>query len=880
MTDQRDKRLQPFQAVFGVEILQDQSLITALESALYARLTIGDPLTKTGIQSDMSIVLLEGKIRVLQKTPEGKERTAYILKSGDIWDLAFMESGDLSFLTASQSLLCQIPTKLVANNPILRNAWEVTQQKSPRVPVLPSAAIEISEFIETKPLQLQADEPPKPKPSTQIPAHQDEGIYTAWSTINQALLYYQCSTPGVKESFFEIHTVEDLTKVLNTYGLKAQKRTYTWAQLLNTDYPLILRDETGRFCWITGRQGNTLLQDQGMGQSRFIPKNVSSRSQFTVLFLKPIAAKKASFGFATYSLGWYITLCLQNWFLSFQMVLASLLIQVFALGTPLFYMVIFDRVFGRQNLSTLDIMTVGIVILTLFDLVVRLMRAYILSHQLEWIDKASMEAFLERLFQLSMEKVNPQSNRGLAERFPELTRMNQVLASTLLMTSLDVVFSIILVIFLLMLHTPMALISLASLVPIGILAFSTSPRVKKRAVRFGQEQRVCQLKLAEVIENTETIQSLNAGNILKWNIAEKIEDHLHKGFAARFDRVCGPTGQTFIATMGAVATLYFGAHEVLQGEISYGVYMAINMISRQVVGSVQRLLTSLVQFQEAMGTLEQFKPLNVQAGEIPDKPASKGIMLIEVSGSIRFNDVRFRYAPDQPWVLDGLNLEIEPGEKIVLTGKSGSGKTTMIRLLQRLYEPHSGYISLDGFNLGDLNIENLRYHVGVALQKPALFAGTIRENIMLGHPSASPKDILEAANLAQLDQDLLRLPKGLEFVVAPLGANLSGGQVARIALARILLMRPGILILDEALAPCDPTLKATIYAQILERYKDATCIFVTDYLPVHQRADRIVVLHEGQVAEQGTYEELARIQSYYCHLHYAQMPKSGTVYER
>lgn len=862
MIDEENSPPKLFKEVYGPAILTDPAVSEHLQKVTLQSVAIGEEIPGDHLPSDEKIVLLSGRIRALCRSGlSGTERTALTLEKGDIWDSSFTEKHSLLMIVSSdEAIICKLPSALVMKNPILSRHWES---------VLNSGALSMSERSssrqESSPASTELSLPPSvshaAKESNPLPAS---------CFLNQVLAHYKFPLSEISEDG-EGHDLQSLAQKLEFLGFKLQEASYTWAQLLNARYPFVLECDN-RLCWIQGRKGNALLED-GNGKSiRFVPDRIDSQTRYNLLFLQPPAVQHENQSHIPCSPGWYLNLCLRTWFLSGQMVLSSIFIQLFSLGMPIFYIIIFDRVFGRQNLSTLDVMAIGIILVMLFDISVKLLRSYVLSHQLESIDKASMRIFLERIFNLSLAKSSPQTIRSYAERFSDLVRINQTLISTLLITSLDVAFSVILVIFLCFLHFQLALISLASLVPIAILSFWTTPLAKKRALGFNQTQRQCQVKLAEILENKETVQSLNAESNLKRKILQKIEEHLHGGFGARFDRISGPVGQGFIANAGTIVTLYFGAHEVLQGEISYGIYIAINMLSRQVIGSVQKLFAAILQLYEALGTIEQLKPLlsaeNNDTGD--DRALMHGVRIKAVSGHISMVDVCFRYQPDSPWVLRDFSLNIEPGEKIVVTGKSGSGKTTMIRLLQRLYEPGSGYICLDGFNLADMDIGNLRHHMGVALQKPGIFTGTIRENIALGNPSAPMKEIVEAATMAQLDQFLLKLPQGFDTPVAPMGTNLSGGQAACIALARILLMKPSILILDEALAPCDPLLHDAVFARIFEKYRDATSIFVTDYLPVHQRADRIVVIHEGQVVEQGTYRELIQQKGYYYLLHHTE----------
>ncbi len=857
-----EQTLQLFKEVYGPQILEDSALKANLQRIVLTGLKIGQPVPRATIRADERMILLKGKLRVLERSESGQERTTLHLTPGDIWDGPILDNPSrLLIVSSHEAVLATLPSIVVAENATLQRHWSAIQQK---------VMEQQPAFVVPEPASVLAgfDNLPMASAVTDAPELETEHALQTTTFINQVLAYFNQPPLPANETVSHITDMQSLSRTLKSYGLEIQPISLNWPQLLNTTYPLVLEDEQKKLRWITGRKGNTLLEPQGDDITRYMASDISATNTFNVLLVKLPSRKIKRERFTPYSFAWYVHLCYKSWFLSTQMVVASILVQLFALGMPIFYMIIFDRVFGRQNLSTLDVMTAGIMMLMTFDVMVKLLRAYIMSHQLEWIDKVGLESILNRLFDIPLSKSGGQANKGFADRFPELIRINQVFVMTLQVTSLDVLFSSILVVALFMLHPQLAFISLAPLIPVALLSFWTTPMVKKRALKNNQDQRVCQLKISEVLENNETIKSINAEKHVKWSIDERIEEHLQRGFGARFDRINGAPVQAFIAGAGTVVTLYFGAHEVLQGEISYGVYMAMTMISRQVVSSIQRMFSSLIQFQEAVGLMEQIRPL-FNEEEADQKRNSQGAILHQVAGHIRMVDLRFRYQPEGNWILKDINLDILPGQKIVITGKSGSGKTTLMRLLQRLYEPNDGYITLDGFNIADIDVENLRSHVGVALQKPGIFAGSIRENIAIGNPIAPMKDIIEAANMTQLDQVLIKLPQGIDSRLAPMGHNMSGGQIAQIALARVLLIKPSILVMDEATNACDPALNAAIFNHILQKYKDSTCIFITDYLPMHVKADRIIVLNDGQVVEQGTYQELSRMQGYYSLLHLA-----------
>jgi len=545
------------------------------------------------------------------------------------------------------------------------------------------------------------------------------------------------------------------------------------------------------------------------------------------------------------------------------MVAAAVLVQFFALAQPVFYIVIFDRVFGRQNLSTLDVIGFGVLVILIFDILVKTLRAHLMTYQLEWLNKLTAGYYLDRLFGARLNDMD-ETGSPLSEQFSELIRINQGMTVTLMMALLDSLLSLIIVAVLFFLNPFLALVSLLPLIPICLMVFFEQPAAKKRALAFHKDQRTCQYRLAEVLRSGETLQSLNATGVKKQEMGNSIRGFLEGGFKTHLDQIGAGNMQGFLINVGSIITLYAGAHLVLQGEMSYGVYLAINMLSRTVLGSLQKLVAALAQMVETMGATEQLQSLFAKPMA---KEAPKNLIRLEKSqGLMAFHNVSFRYADDGPWVLQDLSLTIKPGERVVLTGKSGAGKTTLIRLMQRLYEPSKGYLTLDGYNLADMDEQNLREHVVVALQKPAIFSGTVFDNIALAKPGATKKEVVEAVKLAQFDEAVFDFEEGLDSPVNPFGLNLSGGEVSRIAVARLFLTTPAVVALDEALANVPPATGVAILNNVHKYFRQATCVFVSNFIPLHQSVDRIVVIDEGRVVEEGAFKDLVEKKGHYFRL--------------
>ena len=880
-----------FESLYGPEFSENPQVHQWLNVTSLKPCAIGQVLTGQDFPPGYMAILLQGRVRALgQVTPNDKQRTLMTFQPGAVWDGDFLHQDGVELRTSTEeALLYLMPTDVALKIPVVMSYFHELKARFAEVretqrtllvegtASTTAAPVPSSDSLATE--HSAASHVSESIPQAQAPGvhrrkSQEEYSDLAWDCLAEVNKYYlkkpmagrRASDPGLSRRR-KIRNMQEFQKQLGFMQFQMRTHHLTWQQLLNAPYPIIVQDPDNALHWVTGRQGNTLTEIKNGQEVRFFPMEVDTATNLTYegLVLLPLKKKPLLSFQSAFTPAWYFKLCTDNILMTSQMVLISILVQVFSLAMPLFYMIIFDKVFGHQNLSTLNVMAIGIVGIMLFDLLIKQIRSHVLSYFLEHLDRLSFESLAQCLFNLPLEKTGAYLNRGMAERFMEVSGLNQTIISTFLITSMDVIFSVIVLFFLMSLNVQMALISVAPLVPMGFMYFWKAPRDKKKAAQHSMNQRQCQMGIREMLEHSESVHALNASHVLQEKIFDRLDYTLEKGYSTRYNSVNESAVQGFITTLGSMVMLYCGALMVIKGDISYGAYMAINMLSRNVFSGLQRMFTGFIQVQQVTGLMDQFKTLVEE--EIPENNPGHSVTLNQVVGAIELRELSFRYDVDLPWALKDINLSITPGEKVILTGASGSGKTTLIRLLQKLYTPSSGSVYLDGINIGDIDVENLRRHVGVAPQKPSLFYASIRDNIGLGNVAASQRDIWEAVSVVKLDADLSKKPNGLDTMVAPNGLNLSGGEIARISLARLFLLHPSLLIFDEALAPCEPVLRVAIYNYVFNHYRAATCIFVNDDAQVHQIASRIIVLNNGKVVEQGTYQQLMELKGYYFHLH-------------
>lgn len=313
--------------------------------------------------------------------------------------------------------------------------------------------------------------------------------------------------------------------------------------------------------------------------------------------------------------------------------------------------------------------------------------------------------------------------------------------------------------------------------------------------------------------------------------------------------------------------LVCGTWFVIQKEMSYGEFVAFIMLSNIFLGPIKQINSVIETYPKGIAGFKRYLELLETEPDVADAPNAKTIT--NIKGNISYKDVTFGYE-NKDKILKNLNLHINAGETVALVGPSGAGKTTLCSLLPRFYDVDEGAIQIDGIDIRDLTLESLRTHIGIVQQDVFLFDGTIRENIAYGDLNASEEAIWEAAKRAQLEELILEYPEGLDTMIGERGVKLSGGQKQRLSIARMFLKNPPILILDEATSALDTETEAAIQLALSELSKGRTTLVIAHRLATIKDADRIVVVAEQGVLEEGTHEQLLQLEGTYSRLHRAQ----------
>ncbi|MEH7345675.1 ABC transporter ATP-binding protein [Bacillus sp. JJ1532] len=313
-------------------------------------------------------------------------------------------------------------------------------------------------------------------------------------------------------------------------------------------------------------------------------------------------------------------------------------------------------------------------------------------------------------------------------------------------------------------------------------------------------------------------------------------------------------------------TLLFGTFFVISRELTYGEFVAFILLSNILIGPIQKINAVIESYPKGIAGFKRYTEIIDTEPDIED---SEDAIEMELAGTIQYNNVSFGYEGNQP-VLNNINLSIQPGETVAFVGPSGAGKTTLCSLLPRFYEVQEGSISINQIDIRDIKLSSLRRQIGIVQQDVFLFSGTIRENIAYGKLNATDEEILDAAEKAKLDDFIQSQPQGLDTIIGERGVKLSGGQKQRLAIARMFLKNPPILILDEATSALDTETEAAIQKSLEELTEGRTTLVIAHRLATIKNADRILVVTKDGIAEQGNHQELLESEGIYSRLHQAQ----------
>jgi len=657
-----------------------------------------------------------------------------------------------------------------------------------------------------------------------------------------------------------------LAAVCDLLGLSASLLEVDPAQVHRLPTPAVLMQDAAHpvVLW-SAEGGSVLLGDPRQGQRRVsrgqLAPFLGENRRLPVLCLqRSTATPKARFG-----LGWFLPAIRQHRGILTQVLVASFFVQLFALLNPLLIQQIIDAVISQGNLRSLNVLGTLLVAMAIAEALLGSLRTYLFSDTTNRIDISLGSSIIDHLLRLPLGYFARRPVGEVASRINELERIRRFLTGTALTVVLDAVFSVI-YIAVMLLYSPLLTLWALAVVPFFIgLTAAAAPIIRRQLREQAEANARVQSHLVETLGGMETVKGQGMELHSRWRWQQLYGGQIAAGFRNTVTSTAAGSASHFFEQLSGLLVLWVGAGLVLQGKLTLGQLIAFRILSGYVTSPLLRLATLWQNFQETALSLERLsdivdhpQELEIAGAQLPPLPP--------VQGGIRYERVNFRFGSGGPLQLVNVDLDIPAGSFIGIVGSSGSGKSTLLKLLTRLYDPLEGTIRVDGYDIAKVDLYSLRRQIGVVPQDSLLFDGTVQENIALTRPDADFEEIMAAAQVACAHDFIQGLPAGYSTSVGERGSGLSGGQRQRLAIARMVLKQPRLLVLDEATSALDVDTEQQLTRNLSQAYRGRTVLFITHRLGTLRHADRIIVMHEGAVAEQGSHEQLLALGGRYATL--------------
>jgi HlyB family type I secretion system ABC transporter len=589
-----------------------------------------------------------------------------------------------------------------------------------------------------------------------------------------------------------------------------------------------------------------------------------------VLLLQPTALLKEAPD-AKQNLWKFFELVKPHWFVLLEVLIASIMIQIFGLFTPLFTQLLLDRVIVQRSTATFTAIGTGLFFFSLFLILMTSLRRYLLFHTANKIDLSLAIGFISHAFRLPLTYFDTRYVGDITSRIQENRKIRAFLSSDALTTLLDLLTIVVYSTLMCWYSWQMTLMALLIVPFYGLLAVVTTPFLKRVSREIFNAKTIEGNYLIEALTGIGTVKSMGIERTVRWHWEDLFNKSIRSSFSGQLIRERLALSSALIETTVTSSLFLFGVWQVIHDQLTIGQLVAFNMLLSNVIRPFQRLISLWNDFQEVLIAVER---INDVIDTSPEEDLHSLILpsLPPIQGHIQFEQVTFRYHPESETnTLETINFEVQPGQTVAIVGRSGSGKTTIAKLLLALYPVTEGRILIDGHEVNNISKQSLRQQMGVVDQDTFLFGGTIRENISLAYPKATLDDIKEAARLAGADQFINDLPMQYETQIGEGGGLLSGGQRQRLAIARALLGNPRLLILDEATSSLDAESERIIQMNLNTILKNQTTIVIAHRLSTVRNADLILVLDRGVLIEKGTHNELMNRQGHYFYLNQQQL---------
>jgi ATP-binding cassette subfamily B protein len=672
-------------------------------------------------------------------------------------------------------------------------------------------------------------------------------------------------------------TTGALLRIASEIGLKAKADKLTWSRLMAQGgvFPLMARLDNGNMIIVVGVKAGDAVGHPGAEDQAAVLNPAAAnaqvvlvaRSEFEKHWLGDVIFIKRQHKFTDpnqpFGLRWFIPEILKQKAAFRDIFIAAIAMQLLALASPIFFQLVIDKVLTHQSVTTLQVLGVGIVMALVFDSTFGFLRQTLTLAASNKIDMRLTRRVFSHLLSLPIDFFETTSAGVVTRHMQQLEKIRSFLTGRLFMTGLDLIALVVFIPILFSYSFKLTLIVLLFAAMIGGIVLAMVPTFQRRLNQLYAAEGQRQGMLVEVIHGMRTVKALaiepTQRRVWDQRSAEAITMHFRVGQIS----IAGNSVTDFLGKLLPVMIIIVGAAEVFDSTLSVGALIGFQMLSGRVTQPLISIVGLVNEYQETALSVKMLGEVMNRAPE--GRPGANGLRPI-LQGEIKFDNVVFRYPGSQNMALNKASFTIEEGTVVGIVGRSGSGKTTLTKLIQGLYPLQEGLVRFDGIDAREIELSHLRRQIGVVLQENFLFRGTVRENLAVTKPDATFEELVAAAQAAGADEFIERLPQGYDTMLEENATNLSGGQKQRLSIARTLVSRPRILILDEAASALDPESEAIFINNLSKIAVGRTVVMISHRLSTLVNSDKIMVMHQGTLVDSGRHEELLTRSDTYQHL--------------